>query len=41
MYIRVDTGEMPPSVTLCEPDDFTRFRVVVTAPRMCGSIRPC
>lgn len=30
MYVLVDTSVVPPSVALCEPEDFASFRVVVT-----------
>ena len=29
MYLRVDTRSTPPHVELCEPEDFTAFKVVV------------
>lgn len=33
MYLRIDTGTTPPHVEVCEPEDFTAFKVVVvTAP---------
>lgn len=35
MYILVDTRQVPPTVSLCDPDDFTSFRVVVeTSPHV-------
>ena len=30
MYIEIDLTTVPPTTTLREPDDFTRFKVVVT-----------
>lgn len=29
MYLRVDTRTTPPAVQVCEPEDFTAFKVVV------------
>ncbi|MCV7356647.1 hypothetical protein [Mycolicibacterium fluoranthenivorans] len=29
MYLRVDTRTTPPDVQVCEPEDFTAFKVVV------------
>ena len=29
MYLRIDTRVTPPHVQLCEPEDFTAFKVVV------------
>ncbi len=32
MYVHVDVTQVPPVIELREPDDFTRFSVVVAAP---------
>ena len=29
MYLRIDTRTVPPRVEVCEPEDFTAFKVVV------------
>lgn len=30
MYLRVDTQHVPPTVEVCDQEDFTNFKVVVT-----------
>ncbi|MCX8562227.1 hypothetical protein OS122_15135 [Mycolicibacterium mucogenicum] len=32
MYLHVDPSRVPPVVELCEPDDFTAFKVVIEVP---------
>lgn len=32
MYLRVDVQHVPPIVEVCDPEDFTRFKVVVVTP---------